>query len=155
MNLLVFAVSFVLVFLCSLVALKWVEGFSGCARWLMAACVAILSGLGLIALVGDGPRLVGPDLLGLLLPYAALGATLIALLLLMIVVNVHRSFRDALRRNRRRRDVPRRTHSQESLSNGRPSIGDGDHDWRLPCNGSDPSHSAPSVNHSPKEAASQ
>ena len=132
MNLLVFAVSFVLVFLCSLVAVERIGGFSGCARWAVAACTALLSGFGLIAFVGDGSPTVGRDLLGLLLPYAALGATLIVLLLLMIVVNVHRSFRDALRRRRHLRLSRRRTPSEEPVSNGQPSIGDDNRDWRLP-----------------------
>ena len=131
MNILVFAVTFVLVFPCSLVALERVEGFSVGARWCLAVCTALLSGLGLIAFVGDGPSLVGPDLLGLLLPHAALGATLIVLLLLLAVVSVHRSFRDALRRHHlrvSRRRAPR----EEPVTNRQPSIGDDNRDRRRP-----------------------
>ncbi len=132
MDLILFAISFVLVFLCSLVALQRIDGFSGCARWLVAACVALLSGFGLIAFVGDDPPPIGPDRLGLLLPYAALGGTLIVLLFLMAVVNIHRSFRDAVRRRRRLRDGGWGTPGEGPALNDRPSAGADGHEWRLP-----------------------
>ena len=77
----IFVLSFVLVFVCTLVALRQVAGFSSAVRWLVAACSALLSAFGLISHFGDRPPRVGSDFAGILLPYAALGATLIVLLI--------------------------------------------------------------------------
>lgn len=104
MALLVFLVSFVVVFLCTLVALRQFEGFSGGAQWLVAGCAALLSAFGLISFIGDHPSPVGPDLLGLLLPYAALGATLIVLLILFLIAKHCRVIGGAPRKSRRRDD---------------------------------------------------
>lgn len=92
-------VSFVLVFLCALVALRQIEGFSGGARWLVAACSALLSALGLISFVGDSPPPIRPDFLGLMLPYAALAATLIGLLILLLLAKIFRAIRGTPRRS--------------------------------------------------------
>ena len=80
-----FVVCLVLVFVCSLMALEQIEGFSRGARWIVAAGTAFLSALGLTSGSGDPPSQAGSELEGILLPYAALGLTLIVLLILLVL----------------------------------------------------------------------
>lgn len=122
MALFVFLVSFVVVFLCTLVALRQIEGFSSGARWLVAGCAALLSALGLISFIGDQPSPVGPNHLGLLLPYAALGATLVVLLILLLIAKLCRVIGGAPRRSRRR-DVPEGCSSEGHVVRRRPPSG--------------------------------
>ena len=100
----IFVLSFVLVFVCTLVALRRVEEFSSGVRWLVAACSALLSALGWNSYFGDRPPRVGSDFTGILLPYAALGATLIVLLILLLMAKLCRVIRDALRTSRKTDD---------------------------------------------------
>ena len=116
MAVLIFVLSFVLVFVCTLVALRQIEEFSNSARWLVATCSGLLSALGLISFIGDHPLLVGPDLAGIPLPYAALGATLIVLLILLLLAKLWRVVRDTPRRSRQRDD-------RERIARDDPEIG--------------------------------
>ena len=83
-----FLVCLVLVFVCSLIVLEQIEGFSGGARWVIAACVALLSASGLTSGSADGSPSAGSDVDGILLPYAALGLTLIVLLILYVLARL-------------------------------------------------------------------
>lgn len=132
MALLVFLVSFVVVFLCTLVALRQIEGFSGGARWLVAGCTALLSALGLISFIGDHPSPIGTDHLGLLLPYAALGATLIVLLILLLIAKLCRVIGGAPRRSRRRDDREGCSSEWHIVRRRRPSGRDRFDNARLP-----------------------
>ena len=109
MAVLIFVLSFALVFVCTLVAFRQIGEFSNSVRWLVATCSAFLSASGLISFIGGHPLPVGPDLAGILLPYAALGATLIVLLILLLIAKLCRIVRDTPRRSRQRDDCEGRS----------------------------------------------
>ena len=85
----IFVTMFLFVFSCAFGALAQMPVFNRASRTVVAACVALLSALGLLQQFRGGIE----EFRVLLLPYAALGAALFVLLLLAVLLGVGRWLR--------------------------------------------------------------
>jgi hypothetical protein len=122
-ELIVALVAFVLVFLVSLQALPQM-GFKGAPRWIIGVCVALLSMIGIGQLFSmpapkDAPQSVSNSLNFLLLPYAALGLTLIVLLLIFFLSKCTYTFQKSRKRSEEPSSASRKPQSRTEMKSAR------------------------------------
>lgn len=105
-------VIFCLVFFCSLIALR--ETGLSQVRYPLAACVAVLSVLSLLREIPASSENSSLVIHVVLLPYAALGITLLVMLLILLALAIVRWWRRlaSIRKDRARQELMRHGHKR-------------------------------------------